>query len=67
MTLHKYGMRLRGFAPGCQPMDGLRSAEEGAGRYHDFVLYDRMLTDAERKAYDLDYIGEVDTDAKQGI
>jgi len=63
MTLYKYGMRLRGFSPGCQPKDGLRSAEEGAGRYHDFVLYDRKLTVAECEAYDLDYIGEVETDA----
>ena len=23
MTLYAYGMRLRGFSPGCQPMSGL--------------------------------------------
>lgn len=63
MTLYRYGMRLRGFAPGCQPKDGLRRAEEGEGRYYDFILYDRPLTEEETQHYSLDFIGEVATDA----
>ena len=57
MTLYKYGMRLRGFSPGCQPLDGLRKAEEGEETYYDFLFYDRPLTEDEQKHYDLDYLG----------
>lgn len=60
MKLYKYGMRLRGFSPGCQPLDGLRRSEEGEGRYYDFIYYDRLLTAAECVMYELDYLGEVD-------
>lgn len=45
MKLYKYGMRLRGFSPGCQPLDGLRRAEEGDETYYDFLFYYRPLTE----------------------
>jgi hypothetical protein len=60
MKLYKYGMRLRGFSPGCQPLDGLRKAEDGDERYYDYIFYDRPLTEQELKDYSLDLIGVVD-------
>lgn len=51
----KYGMRLRGFSPGCQPMNGfLRREDDTTGKYHDILVYDRQLTEQEVYAYDLD-------------
>lgn len=59
--MHKYGMRLRGFSIGCQPMDGLDHREDDTtGRYYDILVYDRRLTDDEVKAYELDEIREVE-------
>ena len=53
--MHKYGMRLRGFSIGCQPMEGLKGAEEdAAGRYHNILTYDRELTAQEVAEYELD-------------
>lgn len=52
-----YGMRLRGFSPGCQPMNGLLERRDDlTGRYHDLLLYDRELTEKELSDYELDYI-----------
>lgn len=65
-----YGMRLRGFAPGCQPMDGfkdtlrslvmeeyLEAYKDSLERnYHDILIYDRQLTDTEITEYELDYL-----------
>ena len=52
-----YGMRLRGFSPGCQPMDGLvKRKDDWANRYHDVLVYDRKLTDKELDDYELDFI-----------
>ena len=62
---YKYGMRLRGFAPGCQPMDGFIRAEEGKCmgdsrmRYHNILLYNRRLTEDEINDYELDDLNEV--------
>ena len=61
--LHKhvytYGMRLRGFSPGCQPMNGLLfTSNDPTGRYHDLLIYDRKLDESEMSDYELDYIGE---------
>ena len=56
MGRYKYGMRHRGFAPGCQPR-GVVDHEDGSGRYFDFIYYDRRLTDAEEHDYELDYLG----------
>lgn len=56
--MYKYGMRLRGFAPFCQPMNGFVKAEEDInGKYHNILFYDRMLSDTELKEYELDYLG----------
>lgn len=55
-----YGMRLRGYSPGCQPMDGLLRVAPGGGQYHDLLIYDRPLTEKELKDYELDYRNEVE-------
>lgn len=57
-TLWVYGMRLRGFAPGCQPMEGFVEREDDPdGKYWDILLYDRPLTLEEERDYELNYIG----------
>ena len=60
--MYKYGMRLRGFSIGCQPMDGLYCAEDGDRKYWSYLFYTRMLTDKEAEDYELDYLGEVESD-----
>jgi len=56
---YTYGMRLRGFSPGCQPMNGfIRREDDPSGRYHDLLVYDRELTDEELADYELDFIRE---------
>lgn len=55
---YTYGMRLRGFSLGCQPMNGfIRRENDPSGRYHDLLVYDRELTEKELNDYELDYIG----------
>lgn len=55
--MFKYGMRLRGFSPACQPMDGfIRREDDPTGRYYDILVYDRMLTEKEMYMYDLDEV-----------
>lgn len=57
MKVWRYGMRLRGFSIGCQPMDGLQERQDDPdGRYHDLLVYSRSLTDEELKRYELDFI-----------
>ncbi len=57
---YKYGMRLRGFSPACQPLAGLwRVEEDKSGRYHSILFYSRPLNDHEQEAFELDYLGEV--------
>lgn len=59
--MYKYGMRLRGFSKGCQPSKGFVDVmPDESGKYWDFLLYDRKLTDKEVSDYELDYIGETD-------
>jgi len=64
-----YGMRLRGFSPGAQPMNGLYGVtdyklnkwEKKSGRkYHDVLVYLRKLDDKELEEYELDYLGEAE-------
>lgn len=56
-VIYTYGMRLRGFSPGCQPMNGLiERRDDPKGRYHDLLLYDRELSEKEEQDYELDYI-----------
>ena len=54
--LYAYGMRLRGFSPGAQPMEGLvcHSEQDLHAKYYSVLYYDRRLTPEELKAYDLD-------------
>lgn len=59
--VYKYGMRLRGFSIGCQPMDGFIDREDDpTGKYHDILNYSRQLTGQEETEYELDYLGEPD-------
>ncbi len=53
-----YGMRLRGFSPGCQPMDGLLRREESVklDAYYDILVYSRELTEEELSQYELDIV-----------
>ena len=56
--IYRYGMRLRGFSIGCQPMDGFTEREDDpTGKYHDIISYSRKLTDKEVADYELDYLG----------
>lgn len=58
-TVYKYGMRLRGFSPGCQPREGFLCREDDTtGKYYDVIAYDRKLSDKEVSDYELDYLGE---------
>lgn len=59
MTRFMYGMRLRGFSIGCQPMDGfVDRRDDTSGLYHDILVYDRKLTQKEMDDYELDWIFE---------
>lgn len=52
---YKYGMRLRGFSIGCQPMKGfLRREDDTTGKYYDILVYNRPLTESEISEYELD-------------
>ncbi len=56
-----YGMRLRGFSPGCQPMDGLVERRDSINdRYYDVIVYNRELSAKECADYELDKVGETD-------
>lgn len=55
MKEYKYGMRLRGFSPGCQPKEGfIRREDDNMGDYYDIVVYNRPLTEKELSSYELD-------------
>ena len=59
MTERKYGMRLRGFAPMCQPKEGFVHREDDpSGRYYDILVYNRELTDKEIRNYELDPVND---------
>lgn len=61
MRTFRYGMRLRGYAPMCQPMKGLVRVEDGCvvndRNYHNILFYVRKLSDKELRDYELDYLG----------
>ena len=70
MVRYYYGMRLRGFSIGCQPMEGLiGTVDMGCLKtkvpYHDVLCYARPLTEKELEDYELDYLYEV-MDAPEG-
>lgn len=56
MTEYRYGMRLRGFAPLCQPKGVIAREDDLSGRYHDILVYDRQLTEKELDDFELDPI-----------
>lgn len=54
MKKYVYGMRLRGFSLGCQPMDGFIERRDSlAENFYDVIVYSRLLTEKELKDYDL--------------
>lgn len=57
-----YGMTLRGFAPGCQPMQGLVtwSDTEPGSHLRSILFYDHPLTEEEISAYELLDLGTTD-------
>ena len=56
-TRYKYGMRLRGFAPGCQPLRGfVERLDDETGKYYDILVYYRKKKKKEQHNYDLDRI-----------
>lgn len=58
---YMYGMRLRGFSIGCQPKKGfIERLDDPKGRYHDIIVYDRMLTGDEVADYELTYLGKAE-------
>ena len=50
----RYGMRLRGFSPGCQPKGVIRREDDPTGKYWDIIVYPRELTEKEILDYELD-------------
>lgn len=57
---YRYGMKARGFGPGCQPKEGLQGRDESyngsrfkGDLYNDILIYNRPLTESECKEYDL--------------
>ena len=65
--LYAYGMRLRGFSPGCQPKDGfVKRLDSADKKYYDVLLYDRPLTEKEIRSYELDDLGLTPTPPEDG-
>ena len=55
-----YGMKLRGFSVGCQPMAGLvERVEDTSDTYYDILIYNRLLTEKEISDYELVYLGKI--------
>lgn len=55
--MFKYGMRLRGFSLGCQPICGfVERLDDETGKYWDILVYNRQLTEQEILDYDLEAI-----------
>ena len=55
-----YGMTLRGFSPGCQPMKGfVERRNDPSGKYWDILAYDRELSEEELRAYELEEVHNV--------
>ena len=57
---YKYGMRLRGYSIGCQPLKGLLDVtEDRTGKYYDILTYDRRLEQKELDGFELTFLGEI--------
>ena len=59
--MHKYGMRLRGYSPGCQPQGVDHREDDPSGKYWDILFYKEQLPESDLYNYDLDYLGEVES------
>ena len=65
MKLHVYGMRSRGYAPGCQPKGVIYWTDcTHSERYHSIIAYAEKLLQKEERQYELDYIGEREVELK---
>ena len=54
-----YGMKERGFSPGCQPRDGfIERIDDVFNEFYDILIYNRKLTKEELEEYELSYITE---------
>ena len=54
-TEYVYGMRARGFAPLCQPMNGLvERRDSNTDKYYDILVYNRELTEEEVRDFQFD-------------
>lgn len=59
MMLHLYGMRNRGFAPGCQPKGLIYWHDCSDDQpYHSIIGYRTKLLQKEERQYELDYLGK---------
>ena len=57
--MYKYGMRLRGFSIGCQPMKNfVERIDDISGKYHDILIYSEKLSDKDTKDYELYFLSE---------
>ena len=49
-----YGMKSRGFAPGCQPMDGfIERLDSDSDEFYDIIVYEKPLTEDDEMHYTL--------------
>lgn len=59
MDKYRYGMKMRGYSIGCQPMRGLRDViDDRHGNYYNILAYDRQLEPDEVSAYELTFLGK---------
>ena len=56
----RYGMRLRGFSPGCQPRGVINREDDPNGKYWDIIVYDRELSEKEIADYELDKLDDME-------
>ena len=57
--MYYYGMRLRPFSIGCQPLKGIVEArEDKSGKYWNILKYSRELSKTEVEDYELDFLGK---------
>lgn len=55
--MYRYGMKYRGFSPGCQPKGVVCREDDPTGKYYDVIIYNRELTNKEMDDYELEFIG----------
>lgn len=59
--MYIYGMKSRGFSPGCQPKhDFVDRLDDDSGKYWDLLVYKVLLSGDEMRNYELEYVGETD-------